>query len=78
MEDCPFTGGVFHVGGNEVGLYQGWSLANDDIIAADGRWTVDGLTQIAPRLNEGRSKLASVATAIGDTFKGFGRREPTT
>ena len=25
--DCPFTGGVFHVGGNEVGLYGGWSLA---------------------------------------------------
>ena len=77
MEDCPFTGGVFHVGGNEVGLYQGWSLSGDDIIAADGRWTVDGLTQFAPRLNEGRSKLVSVATSIGDTFKGFGKRPPT-
>ena len=28
-EDCPFTGGVFHVGGNEVGLYGGWSLAEE-------------------------------------------------
>ena len=46
--------------------------------AVGGRWTVEGLTQIALRLNEDRSKLASVATAIGDTFKGFGKREPTT
>jgi len=45
--------------------------------AVEGRWTVDGLTQIARRLGEGHSKLASVATAIGDTFKGFGKREPT-
>ncbi|WP_419931402.1 SDR family oxidoreductase [Candidatus Poriferisodalis sp.] len=75
--ECPFTGGVFHVGANEVGLYQGWSLSDDDIIVTEGRWTVEGLTAMAPRLNEGRSKLASVATAIGDTFKGYGQREPT-
>ena len=75
--DCPFTGGVFHVGANEVGLYQGWSLSDDDIIVTEGRWTVEGLTAMAPRLNEGRSKLASVATAIGDTFKNYGQREPT-
>ena len=76
--DCPFTGGVFHVGANEVGLYQGWSLADDDIIVTEGRWTVEGLATMAPRLNEGRSKLASVATSIGDTFKNYGQREPTT
>ena len=29
--DCPFTGGVFHVGGNEVGLYSGWQLADDAV-----------------------------------------------
>ncbi|MDE0134490.1 MAG: SDR family oxidoreductase [Acidimicrobiaceae bacterium] len=75
--DCPFSGGVFHVGANEVGLYQGWSLSDDDIIVTEGRWTVEGLTAMAPRLNEGRSKLASVATAIGDTFKNYGQREPT-
>jgi len=75
--ECPFTGGVFHVGANEVGLYQGWSLSDDDIIVTEGRWTVEGLTAMAPRLNEGRSKLASVATAIGDTFKNYGQREPT-
>ncbi|MGI9611835.1 MAG: SDR family oxidoreductase [Acidimicrobiales bacterium] len=75
--DCPFTGGVFHVGGNEVGLYGGWSLADDDIIATDGRWTVEDLQAKAGRLAEGRSELSSVTTAIGDTFKMFGKRPPT-
>ncbi|MDH3678892.1 MAG: SDR family oxidoreductase [Acidimicrobiia bacterium] len=75
--DCPFTGGVFHVGGNEVGLYGGWSLEDGDIIAADGRWTVEGLQAKAPKLAEGRGKLASVTTGIGDTFKEFGNRQPT-
>ncbi|MDG2111520.1 MAG: SDR family oxidoreductase [Actinomycetota bacterium] len=75
--DNPFTGGVFHVGGNEVGLYGGWSLADEDIIATDGRWTVGDLADKAPRLLEGKSGLASVATSIGDTFKSFGKREAT-
>jgi NAD(P)-dependent dehydrogenase (short-subunit alcohol dehydrogenase family) len=76
-EDCPFTGGVFHVGGNEVGLYGGWSLTEEKILAADGRWTVGDLQAKAPRLLEGRKELASVLTSIGDTFKGFGKRTPT-
>jgi len=75
--DCPFNGGVFHVGGNEVGLYGGWSLDGDQIIAADGRWTVEGLQSLAPRMLEGRGKLASITTHINDTFKGFGQRPPT-
>lgn len=75
--DCPFTGGVFHVGGNEVGLYGGWSLANENIIATDGRWTVDDLAAKAPQLLEGKANLASVTTSIGDTFKGFGERTAT-
>ncbi len=75
--DCPFTGGVFHVGGNEVGLYGGWSLEEEKIIATDGRWTVADLQAQAAKLAEGRSGLASVTTSIGDTFKGFGDRKPT-
>ena len=75
--DCPFTGGVFHVGGNEVGLFKGFSLAEDDIIAADGRWTVGGLQKFAPRLAEGRGDLASVVTSLGDTFTGWGDRPAT-
>jgi NAD(P)-dependent dehydrogenase (short-subunit alcohol dehydrogenase family) len=75
--DCPFTGGVFHVGGNEVGLYGGWSLQSSDIIATDGRWTVADLQAKATRLVEGRKPLASVVTDISDTFKEFGKRKPT-
>ncbi|MEM9654295.1 MAG: SDR family oxidoreductase [Actinomycetota bacterium] len=75
--DCPFTGGVFHVGGNEVGLYGGWSLEEEKIIATDGRWTVADLQAKAPRLAKGGDGLASVVTSIGDTFKGFGNRTPT-
>jgi NAD(P)-dependent dehydrogenase (short-subunit alcohol dehydrogenase family) len=73
--DCPFTGGVFHVGGNEVGLYGGWSLADEDIIATDGRWEVADLIDRAPRLLEGRTGLASVTTSIADTFTNFGSRK---
>jgi NAD(P)-dependent dehydrogenase (short-subunit alcohol dehydrogenase family) len=73
-EACPFTGGVFHVGANEVGLYGGWSLDADRIIATDGRWTVADLQTAAPRMLEGRGPVASITTAIGDTFKGFGKR----
>ena len=76
-DDCPFTGAVFHVGGNEVGLYGGWSLGEDDILAADGRWTIEQLQEQAPRLLEGRRDLASVTTSIADTFRGFGRRRPS-
>ncbi len=75
--DCPFTGGVFHVGGNEVGLYGGWSLAEEDIIVADGRWTVADLQSKGARLAENRRQLASVTTDIADTFKQFGKRQPT-
>jgi NAD(P)-dependent dehydrogenase (short-subunit alcohol dehydrogenase family) len=74
--DCPFTGGVFHVGGNEVGLYGGWSLAEENIIATNGRWTVADLQARAGKLADGRRDLASVVTSIGDTFKGFGSRTP--
>ena len=75
--DCPFTGGVFHVGGNEVGLYGGFSLAEENIIATEGRWTVADLQAKGAKLAEGTDGLASVATSIGDTFKDFGRRGPT-
>ena len=76
-EDCPFNGGVFHVGANEVGLYGGWSLEEGKIVVTDGRWTVDDLASKAPRLLEGRGNYASMITAIGDTFKGYGKRQPT-
>ncbi|MFN8037458.1 MAG: SDR family oxidoreductase [Acidimicrobiia bacterium] len=65
--DCPFNGGVFHVAGNEVGLFEGWRLG--DVISADGRWTVPGLAESAPKLLVGRPSVASAGTLL-DQFTG--------
>lgn len=73
--DCPFTGGVFHIGGNEVGLLDGWSLAPQNMLVTEGRWTPEDLQAHAPRLLEGRAELASVSFDISDVLRGFGRRE---
>ncbi len=72
--DCPFTGGVFHVGGNEVGLYSGWSLSEERILTAAGRFSVADLIDRAPALLDGRSAPASMATSVADTMAKFGRR----
>jgi NAD(P)-dependent dehydrogenase (short-subunit alcohol dehydrogenase family) len=72
--DCPFTGGVFHVGGNEVGLYSGWSLSEERILTAAGRFSLADLVNRAPALlNEGAAP-ASMATSVADTMAKFGRR----
>jgi NAD(P)-dependent dehydrogenase (short-subunit alcohol dehydrogenase family) len=76
--DCPFSGAVFHVGGNEVGLFDGWSLAQENILITDGRWTPQDLAEHAPRLLEGRPSVASAAFDLNDVFRGFGRRERNT
>ena len=74
--DCPFTGGVFHVGGNEVGLYSGWSLSEERILTAAGRFSLADLVDRAPALlNEGAAP-ASMATSVADTMARFGRRGP--
>ncbi len=75
--ECPFTGGVFHVGGNEIGLYGGWSLKDDDRLATTGRWTVEDLQAQAPALLADRGRLASVLTKVSDTMRDFGQRTPT-
>jgi hypothetical protein len=40
-ERCPFNGQVFSVYGGAVGIYAGWSIAEE--VTTDGRWTVEGL-----------------------------------
>jgi len=72
--DCPYTGGVWHVGGSEVGLYGGWSLADEDVLVTEGRWTVADIAANVERIAGDRRKLASVVTSIGDTMKDFGSR----
>jgi NAD(P)-dependent dehydrogenase (short-subunit alcohol dehydrogenase family) len=64
MVDCPFTGGVFHVGGRHIGLFTGWTLG--EVLDSDGRFTIDDLCARAPKLLEGRPALASQGTAVAD------------
>lgn len=39
--DCPFNGQIFSVVGGSVGLYAGWSIAEE--VESDERWTAQGL-----------------------------------
>ncbi len=71
-EDCPFTGGVFHVGGGEIGLFEGWRLL--DRLTIDERWTVEGLAARAPGLLEGRPPLASAGSTLEDVTRTFAER----
>jgi len=67
--DCPFNGGVFHVGGGEVGLFTNWTLP--ERLYHDDRWTVDELAAAAPKLLEGRPAVASEGFTIEETLAGF-------
>ena len=67
--DCPFNGGVFHVGGGEVGLFTNWTLP--ERLVKDDRWTVEELREAAPRMLDGRPKIASEGLTIAETLAGF-------
>ena len=43
----------------------------------EGRWTVSTWRYEGTSPVEGRGNHASMVTAIGDTFKGYGKRQPT-
>lgn len=61
---CPFNGQVFSVYGGAVGLYQGWSIAEE--VTTDGQWTVADLTAAMdklPRKVEVNSQMAKLAEA---------------
>jgi NAD(P)-dependent dehydrogenase (short-subunit alcohol dehydrogenase family) len=67
--DCPFNGGVFHVGGGEVGLFINWTLP--ERLHHDDRWTVEELAAQMPKLLEGRPAIASEGFTIQETLSGF-------
>lgn len=72
-EDCPFNGAVFHTGGSEIGLYQGWTLL--DVVQAEDRWTVEELAEAAPGLLENRPALASIGTSTEEMGMQFMSRQ---
>ncbi len=64
-ENLPFTGGVFHAGGSEMGLFQGWTM-KDVASAPDGRWTIAGLEEAAPKIVDSNKDLVSSGTTLAE------------
>lgn len=63
---CPFTGQVFSVYGGAVGIYQGWSIAEE--VTTEGRWSVDELAAAMdplPRRIPVNSQMSKLAEAAG-------------
>ncbi|HEV2360129.1 MAG TPA: SDR family oxidoreductase [Acidimicrobiales bacterium] len=64
-EGCPFTGQVFSVYGGSVGIYAGWSIAEE--VTTDGRWQVDELAKAMdtlPRNVKVNSQMHALAAAF--------------
>jgi NAD(P)-dependent dehydrogenase (short-subunit alcohol dehydrogenase family) len=62
--NCDFTGQVFSVFGGSVGIYQGWSIAQE--VVSDDRWTVESLQsaiETLPRNVKVNSQMAALAEA---------------
>ncbi|MCU4187465.1 SDR family NAD(P)-dependent oxidoreductase [Acidiferrimicrobium sp. IK] len=74
-KDCPVTGGVFHVGGNEVALFHGWDVPKGGFIVAEDRWAISDLAGAVPKLLDGRSELASVSVGTSSLLGDFGNRK---
>ncbi|MGP4030143.1 SDR family oxidoreductase [Actinomadura sp. 3N407] len=65
---CPVSGGVFHVAGNQVGLFGGWEL--EATVETEGRWEIADLEEAIPRLCRGKTGMVSVRTGM-DSFGGL-------
>ncbi len=74
-ELCPFTGGVWHVAGDEIGLFEGWRLTDAPLRAGGHPWTVDELADQAPALLEGRSPLVSSTVTLDAFLADFAARQ---
>jgi len=57
QENCPVNGGVFHVAGNQIGIFKSWS---PETIEGKGRWTPAMIEEAMPKLTGGNSQMPSV------------------
>jgi NAD(P)-dependent dehydrogenase (short-subunit alcohol dehydrogenase family) len=65
-ETCPFNGQVFSVYGGSVGIYAGWSIADE--VETDDRWTAESLAMAMdtlPRTVEVNSQIAQLVKHMG-------------
>jgi NAD(P)-dependent dehydrogenase (short-subunit alcohol dehydrogenase family) len=63
-EECPFNGQVFSVYGGTVGIYAGWSIAEE--VTTEDRWTFEALQQAMgelPRTVPVNSQMEALARA---------------
>jgi hypothetical protein len=63
--DSPFTGQVFSVFGGSVGIYQGWSIAEQ--VDTEGRWRPDELRDALSRLPR-RPKAATQSALLAEAL----------
>ena len=64
-QTCPFNGQVFSVYGGSVGIYGGWSIAEE--VSTDDRWTPDSLAaamEALPRTVEVNSQMTALVKAM--------------
>jgi NAD(P)-dependent dehydrogenase (short-subunit alcohol dehydrogenase family) len=64
-ETCPFNGQVFSVYGGSVGIYGGWSIAEE--VSTDDRWTPESLAsamESLPRTVEVNSQMTALVKAM--------------
>jgi NAD(P)-dependent dehydrogenase (short-subunit alcohol dehydrogenase family) len=65
-ETCPFNGQVFSVYGGSVGIYAGWSIAEE--VTTDDRWEVEELAkamETLPRKVKVNSQMQALADVVG-------------
>jgi NAD(P)-dependent dehydrogenase (short-subunit alcohol dehydrogenase family) len=63
-DGCPFNGQVFSVYGGSVGIYQGWSIAEE--VGTDNSWTMDKFAEEMdklPRSVKVNSQMAAIVKA---------------
>ena len=64
-DECPFTGQVFSVYGGSVGIYAGWSIAEE--VTSEDRWTFEALQaamEKLPRKVKVNSQMEAIAGAV--------------
>jgi len=64
-ETCPFNGQVYSVYGGSVGIYGGWSIAEE--VSTDDRWTPESLASAMdalPRTVEVNSQMTALVKAM--------------
>lgn len=67
--DCPYTGGVWHVYGGQIGLCEGWKMVESR--SRKGQWTVDDLRAEVPTIVKDRLEQSGRLISDGQSTLEF-------